>query len=181
MTKVAATSARAVLGAAALAAAGPAGAEEADDTFARALGIFASACLDQRPGFEGTAAALAALGLTRGDAGPFFASADGAITALASPGHDLPEGVGASCHVIAPAATGVAPDRVADRLAARIDAPLAHGTGPGVTAGGFEAREIHSWSWREDGHSAQAVLAVGADRGLGLTLATVPAAAEERP
>ena len=141
----------------------------------RLLELFDRACLAERPDFLGTGEALAALGLTRGDAGPFFATPSQDVLALSSAGLDLPEGTGTSCTVMTLAeGAALRPDAAEAAIAARVAAPLTRHAAPALAAGSFEAREAHVWTWTEAAGMGKAILTVGVERGAALALEMAP-------
>ena len=157
-----------------------AGTATAQTVAERALAVFERGCLGKRPDFAGSAAAFGALGLALGEAGPFRASPDGAVLALSSAGIELPEGTSPSCNVLAPGAAGASRAAMEAVLESGVDAPLTHHAGPAITAGSFTADETHGWTWDETGHTAKAVLGIGAGAGLALSLVMMPAGEESR-
>lgn len=155
-----------------------AGTATAQTVAERALAVFERGCLGERPDFAGSAAAFGAPGLAPGKAGPFRASADGAVLALSSAGIDLPEGTSPSCNVLAPGATGGSRAAMEAVLESGVDAPLTHHAGPAITAGSVTAEGTHGRTRDENGHTAKAVLASGAGAGPALSLVMMPAGDE---
>jgi len=170
---------KALLGMAALAA-GPALAAPESDPATRALGIFAEACLAERPGFSGSPEAFDRLGLARPDGSPFHRSGDGAIRAVALPAGEMPDGVVGSCSVTVEARE--IPD-LSDRFAALLDAGLAPSLtrhdAPEIAAGTVMPDQTLVWTWREDDLVGKAVWTRDADRALGLSVVMAPPATED--